>query len=45
MTLENAAQHTVVTRDGRRLAVETSGAPDGPAVFLLHGTPGNRSGP
>ncbi|MER7440897.1 alpha/beta fold hydrolase [Micromonospora avicenniae] len=45
MTLENAAQHTVVTRDGRRLAVETSGAPDGLAVFLLHGTPGSRSGP
>ncbi|MEV6365373.1 alpha/beta hydrolase [Micromonospora musae] len=45
VTLENAAQHTVVTRDGRRLAVETSGAPDGPAVFLLHGTPGSRSGP
>ncbi|SIR44731.1 Pimeloyl-ACP methyl ester carboxylesterase [Micromonospora avicenniae] len=45
VTLENAAQHTVVTRDGRRLAVETSGAPDGLAVFLLHGTPGSRSGP
>ncbi|WP_308042455.1 alpha/beta hydrolase [Micromonospora sp. PLK6-60] len=45
MTLENDAQRTVVTPDGRRLAVETSGAPDGPAVFLLHGTPGSRSGP
>ncbi|MFD0785336.1 alpha/beta fold hydrolase, partial [Micromonospora azadirachtae] len=45
MTLENAAQHTVVTRDGRRLAVETSGARDGLPVFLLHGTPGSRSGP
>jgi pimeloyl-ACP methyl ester carboxylesterase len=27
------------------LAVEVSGAPDGLAVFLLHGTPGSRSGP
>ncbi|MFI6240971.1 alpha/beta fold hydrolase [Micromonospora sp. NPDC050795] len=34
-----------MTPDGRHLAVETSGAPDGPVVFLLHGTPGGRSGP
>ncbi|MET8261938.1 alpha/beta hydrolase [Micromonospora sp. NPDC005205] len=34
-----------MTPDGRHLAVETSGAPDGPVVFLLHGTPGSRSGP
>ena len=31
--------------DGRRLAVESSGAPDGSPVFLLHGTPGGRCGP
>ncbi|MGN9906277.1 alpha/beta fold hydrolase [Phytohabitans sp. LJ34] len=35
----------VTTRDGRRLAVEVTGAPDGLPVFLLHGTPGSRSGP
>lgn len=35
----------VVLADGRRLAVETSGAPDGSPVFLLHGTPGSRNGP
>ncbi|WP_438870784.1 alpha/beta fold hydrolase [Paractinoplanes ovalisporus] len=31
--------------DGRVLAVEVSGAPDGAPVFLLHGTPGSRGGP
>ncbi|MFE9919840.1 alpha/beta fold hydrolase [Micromonospora sp. NPDC005553] len=45
MTRQDAAQRTVITPDGRHLAVETSGAPDGPVVFLLHGTPGSRSGP
>ncbi|MET7880439.1 alpha/beta fold hydrolase [Micromonospora profundi] len=45
MTRQGAAQRTVTTPDGRDLAVETSGAPDGPVVFLLHGTPGSRSGP
>ena len=35
----------VTTDDGRRLAVEISGAPDGFPVFLLHGTPGSKSGP
>ncbi|WP_406067335.1 alpha/beta fold hydrolase [Micromonospora sp. NBC_01638] len=45
MTRQDAAQRTVTTPDGRHLAVETSGAPDGPVVFLLHGTPGSRSGP
>ncbi|SCF39757.1 Pimeloyl-ACP methyl ester carboxylesterase [Micromonospora mirobrigensis] len=45
VTLQNAAERIVVAGDGRRLAVETSGAPDGPVVFLLHGTPGSRSGP
>ncbi|MEU1399606.1 alpha/beta hydrolase [Micromonospora zamorensis] len=45
MTRQDAAQRTVTTPGGRHLAVETSGSPDGPAVFLLHGTPGSRSGP
>ncbi len=31
--------------DGRRAAVECCGAPAGMPVFLLHGTPGSRSGP
>ncbi|TKK89383.1 alpha/beta hydrolase [Herbidospora galbida] len=31
--------------DGRRLAVEDRGAPTGRPVFLLHGTPGSRTGP
>lgn len=35
----------VKAADGRRLAVEVSGKPDGEAVFLLHGTPGGRNGP
>ena len=35
----------VVAGDGRRLAVEEWGAPDGAAVFLMHGTPGSRFGP
>jgi len=30
---------------GRRLTVDVTGAPDGPPVFLLHGTPGSRTGP
>ncbi|HZU58222.1 MAG TPA: alpha/beta fold hydrolase [Actinocrinis sp.] len=35
----------VRARDGRTLAVESWGAPDGAPVFLLHGTPGSRFGP
>jgi pimeloyl-ACP methyl ester carboxylesterase len=35
----------VKAADGRRLAVEISGKPDGESVFLLHGTPGGRNGP
>jgi len=31
--------------DGRRLSVESVGAPEGRPVFLLHGTPGGRNGP
>ena len=31
--------------DGRRLSVESLGAPEGKPVFLLHGTPGSRNGP
>jgi pimeloyl-ACP methyl ester carboxylesterase len=36
---------TQVVVAGRRLAVETAGAPHGKPVFLLHGTPGSRHGP
>jgi pimeloyl-ACP methyl ester carboxylesterase len=35
----------VRTADGRTLAVESWGEPDGHPVFLLHGTPGCRLGP
>ncbi|MEV0235083.1 alpha/beta hydrolase [Nonomuraea sp. NPDC050786] len=35
----------VVAPDGRRLAVEERGKPDGTPVFYLHGTPGSRLGP
>ncbi len=35
----------VKTDDGRRLAVDITGADDGMPVFLLHGTPGSRTGP
>ncbi|MEW9550024.1 alpha/beta fold hydrolase [Nonomuraea sp. NPDC050783] len=35
----------VVAPDGRRIAVEDRGKPDGTSVFLLHGTPGSRIGP
>ncbi|MFD8720930.1 alpha/beta fold hydrolase [Streptomyces sp. NPDC059629] len=35
----------VCTGDGRRLAVEITGDPQGSPVFLLHGTPGSRLGP
>jgi pimeloyl-ACP methyl ester carboxylesterase len=31
--------------DGRRLAIEEIGEPNGKPVFLLHGTPGSRLGP
>ncbi|MFC9324804.1 alpha/beta fold hydrolase [Kitasatospora sp. NPDC057015] len=39
------ASRVVKTADGRTLAVETLGDPRGRPVFLLHGTPGSRSGP
>jgi pimeloyl-ACP methyl ester carboxylesterase len=43
---EGCVLEGVLSRDGRRkLAVESLGAPDGEPVFLLHGTPGGRSGP
>jgi pimeloyl-ACP methyl ester carboxylesterase len=35
----------VRTEDGRQLSVESWGDPRGKPVFLLHGTPGSRSGP
>lgn len=34
----------VTSPDGHCLAVEATGAPDGVPVFLMHGTPGSRSG-
>lgn len=36
---------TVVSGDGRRLAVEEFGAADGYPIFLMHGAPGSRMGP
>jgi pimeloyl-ACP methyl ester carboxylesterase len=46
VTSAQPAPPTVVTTpDGRTLAAEVTGAPDGSPVFLLHGTPGSRSGP
>ncbi|MGI5448979.1 alpha/beta fold hydrolase [Streptomyces sp. CA-243310] len=38
-------RHQVRTADGRALAVERWGDPDGKPVFLLHGMPGSRLGP
>jgi pimeloyl-ACP methyl ester carboxylesterase len=37
--------HTVRVADGRTVTVESWGAPKGLPIFLLHGTPGSRSGP
>ena len=45
MTREPVTIEHVTTDDGRRLAVDVTGAPDGYPVFLLHGTPGSRNGP
>jgi len=38
-------KHTVRLPDGRSVTVEWWGAPKGMPIFLLHGTPGSRSGP
>jgi pimeloyl-ACP methyl ester carboxylesterase len=35
----------VEARDGRMIAVESLGDPDGAPVFLMHGTPGSFAGP
>jgi pimeloyl-ACP methyl ester carboxylesterase len=35
----------VKTREGRRLAIDVAGAPNGTPVFLIHGTPGSKGGP
>jgi pimeloyl-ACP methyl ester carboxylesterase len=45
MQRQRLLDQTVIQADGRRLALEIAGAPDGFPVFLLHGTPGSRSGP
>ncbi|GAA1736180.1 alpha/beta hydrolase [Luedemannella helvata] len=42
---EHPEARIIVTPDGRRLTVETTGAERGRPVFLLHGTPGSRRGP
>jgi pimeloyl-ACP methyl ester carboxylesterase len=39
-----APHHQIRTPDGRILAVDVTGAPRGLPVFLMHGTPGSRSG-
>ena len=39
------AREEVRAQDGRRLTVESRAALDGTPIFLLHGTPGSRSGP
>ncbi|GAA0898798.1 alpha/beta fold hydrolase [Virgisporangium aurantiacum] len=44
MSQQRASEHPVVV-DDRSLAVDDSGDPGGEPVFLLHGTPGSRSGP
>jgi hypothetical protein len=36
---------TVKTSDGRQLATQLDGDPEGRPIFLLHGTPGSRLGP
>lgn len=45
MTREPVTVEYVTTDDGRQLAVDVTGAPEGYPVFLLHGTPGSRNGP
>ncbi|MDQ2879746.1 MAG: alpha/beta hydrolase [Actinomycetota bacterium] len=45
MNREPVTIEYVTTDDGRQLAVDVTGAPDGYPVFLLHGTPGSRNGP
>jgi pimeloyl-ACP methyl ester carboxylesterase len=43
---QKPARGTYAERDdGRRVAFEVSGAPDGFPVVLMHGTPGSRKGP
>lgn len=44
MTTPLAAEHLLRLPDGRQLAWTESGAPDGAAVLLLHGSPGCRLG-
>lgn len=45
MRRESAVTQVIDAPDGRKLSVESIGAPDGRPVFLLHGTPGGRNGP
>ena len=41
----SAPPHRTVDHAGRTLAVDISGASDGVPIFLMHGTPGSRTGP
>ena len=45
MSRRRLGARDVRTRDGRTLSVSVSGAENGWPVFLLHGTPGSRTGP
>ena len=45
MSRRRVGDRDVKTRDGRVLAVSATGAENGWPVFLLHGTPGSRTGP
>lgn len=42
LPIESTATGSVSTTDGRRVAYETYGKPDGAPVVFLHGTPGSR---
>lgn len=45
MPRRHGVAHRITLADGRHVAFEESGSPNGWPVFLLHGTPGSRSGP
>jgi pimeloyl-ACP methyl ester carboxylesterase len=43
--MEASVTQVIGASDGRRVAVDSYGDPNGFPVFLLHGTPGSRTGP
>ncbi len=45
MSQDTETVQAILTTDKRRLTFEITGDPNGMPVFLLHGTPGSRSGP